>query len=117
MAVERLKPNLQLLSGEYVLIQAWKKTARSLPHNSFADTLALDQATVNLREFLHRLRERLQSWERWENKPLRMVPAPKSQDWCVGDIAEDGSWKPKKDPESKEDSKPAPIRPLAEVDL
>lgn len=117
MAVERLKPDLQLLSEEYVLIQAWKKTARSLPHNSFADTLALDQATVNLREFLHRLRERLQSWERWENKPLRMVPAPKSQHWCVGDIEEEGSWKPKKDPESEDDSKPAPIRPLAEVDL
>lgn len=53
MATERLKPQLALLSEEYVLVQAWKKTASYMRyHNWYADTLELDHATVNLPRFL-----------------------------------------------------------------
>ena len=108
MAVKRLKPDFELLSKEYVLIQAWKKTSKHIrSHNSFADTLALDHATVNLRQFIRELSDRLKSPHSWENKPLRIVPAPKSQDWRI----EDGAWEP------KEKTQRVPFRPLAHVDL
>ena len=66
MVPERLKPSLELLREEYVLVQAWKKTASHIRyHNWFSDTLALDRAAVNLPAFLGELRERLQSPEGW----------------------------------------------------
>jgi len=38
---ERLQPNRDLLRKEYVLVQAWKKTAAYIRyHNWFSDTLA-----------------------------------------------------------------------------
>ena len=108
MVVKYLEPRLELLREEYVLIQAWKKTAAYIRyHNSFADTLALDRTAVNLPEFLHRLRERLKSSDRWKNDPLRIVPAPKSQDWQV----QGNQWRPKKDADL------AALRPLAHVSL
>lgn len=108
MAVKYLEPQLELLREEYVLIQAWKKTAAYIRyHNSFADTLALDRAAVNLPKFLRRLRERLKSSDQWKNDPLRIVPAPKSQNWQV----QSNQWRPKKDAD------PAALRPLAHVSL
>ncbi len=75
MVSEQLEPHLELLREEYVLVQAWKKTASYIRHhNWFSDTLALDRAAVNLPAFLG---ERLQSSESWQNDPLRIVPAPK----------------------------------------
>ena len=106
MALDRLDPNFASLSKEYVLIQAWKKTSSYIrSHNSFADTLALDQATVNLPEFLERIRNRLKVREKWKKKPLRIVPAPKSQAWHVG---KEG-WRP--------EEAAIPLRPLSHVDL
>ena len=84
MVPEQLEPRLELLREEYVLVQAWKKTAPYIRyHNWFSDTLALDRAAVNLPAFIGELRERLQSSESWQNDPLRIVPAPKSQRWRV----------------------------------
>ena len=84
MVPEQLEPHLDLLREEYVLVQAWKKTASWIRnHNWFSDTLALDRAAVNLPAFIGELRERLQSSESWQNDPLRIVPAPKSQRWRV----------------------------------
>ena len=108
MVPEHLKPQSELLREEYVLVQAWKKTASYIRyHNWYADTLALDRAAVNLRTFIGELRERLQSLESWQNDPLRIVPAPKSQHWRV----RKGVWEPVKGPKS------ARLRPLAHVSL
>ena len=108
MVPEQLEPRLELLREEYVLVQAWKKTASYIRHhNWFSDTLALDRAAVNLPEFLSELRERLQSLETWQNDPLRIVPAPKSQRWEV----REGMWVP------EEGVKSARLRPLAHVSL
>ncbi len=91
MVPEQLEPRLELLREEYVLVQAWKKTASYIRyHNWFSDTLALDRAAVNLPAFIGELRERLQSSESWQNDPLRIVPAPKSQRWRV----REGVWEP-----------------------
>ena len=108
MVQEQLKPRLELLREEYVLVQAWKKTASYIRyHNWFSDTLALDRAAVNLPAFLSELGERLQSSESWQNDPLRIVPAPKSQRWRV----REGVWEPVKGARS------ARLRPLAHVSL
>ena len=108
MISEQLEPRLELLREEYVLVQAWKKTASYIRyHNWFSDTLALDRAAVNLPAFLGELGERLQSSESWQNDPLRIVPAPKSQCWRV----REGVWEPVKGARS------ARLRPLAHVSL
>ena len=108
MFPEQLEPRLELLREEYVLVQAWKKTASYIRyHNWFSDTLSLDRAAVNLPAFLGELGERLQSSESWQNDPLRIVPAPKSQRWRV----REGVWEPVKGAPS------ARLRPLAHVSL
>ena len=108
MVPEQLEPHLALLREEYVLVQAWKKTASYIRyHNWFSDTLALDRAAVNLPTFIGELRERLQSSESWQNDPLRIVPAPKSQRWRVRQDV----WEPIKGARS------ARLRPLAHVSL
>ena len=109
MVPEQLEPHLELLREEYVLVQAWKKTASYIRyHNWFSDTLALDRAAVNLPAFIGEIRERLRSSERWQNDPLRIVPAPKSQRWR----ARKGVWEPV-------EKRPASVRlrPLAHVSL
>ena len=100
---------MELLRQEYVLVQAWKKTASYIRyHNWFSDTLALDRAAVNLPAFLGELRERLQSSEHWQNEPLRIVPAPKSQRWRT----REGVWEP-----VDKSATSARLRPLAHVNL
>lgn len=111
MIPEALFPSLELLSEEYVLVQAWKKTAAYIrAHNWYADTLALDRVAVNLPEFLGDLAAKLKSFESWANDPLRLVPAPKSQHWQVN--PESGVWEPL--PKEKPAQK---LRPLAHVSL
>ena len=105
-----LSPDLTQLRQEYVLVQAWKKTATYIRHhNWFSDTLALDWTAINLRYFLDEISERMKSPESWENRPLRIIPAPKSQNWT----ATQSDWAPTK-------GKPnvsSWLRPLAHVDL
>ena len=109
MIPRQLEPSVELLREEYVLVQAWKKTASYIRyHNWFSDTLALDRAAVNLPTFLSEIRERLQSSESWQNDPLRIVPAPKSQRWRM----QEGVWEPE-----CEQTTSVPIRPLAHVSL
>jgi hypothetical protein len=80
MAAEKLFPDLHLLTQDYVLVQAWKKTSTHIrQHNWYSDTLELDRAAVNLPQFLGDLAERLKNPEQWRNDPLRIVPAPKTQ--------------------------------------
>jgi len=113
MTEDTLSPKLDLLRQEYVLVQAWKKTASYIRyHNWFSDTLELDRAAVNLPRFLSTLMERLEAPDQWTNDPLRIVPAPKSQRWMVT-IGNNGqAWAPAERGKNK-----APLRPLAHVSL
>ena len=116
MPVENITPSLDLLTEEYVLVQAWKKASGFIrSHNWYADTLALDRATVNLPRFLQDLSVALSAPSKWENGLLRIVPAPKSQHWRVDKA--NGLWSPvplSKKPENK-DKSPVKLRPLAHV--
>jgi len=110
MTAEKLFPNLDLLTQDYVLVQAWKKTATHIrQHNWYSDTLELDRAAVNLPQFLSELAEQLKSPEEWRNDPLRIVPAPKTQRWRV---TKEKHWEPVD--VGKTASK---LRPLAHVTL
>lgn len=107
-----LFPNLDDLRAEYVLVQAWKKTATYLrQHSWYSDTLELDYQSLRLPDFIRELQTRLQKPESWVSTPLDMVPAPKSQPWKLekNDKGED-VWKPLGSAHKK-------IRPLAHVAL
>ena len=111
MTTDFLEPQLNLLRQEYVLVQAWKKTATYIRyHNWYSDTLELDRTAINLRTFLAELSERLQSPEQWEGDRLRIVPAPKTQRWRVS--PDSGDWEP-----IKRGVIAAQLRPLAYVSL
>jgi len=110
MKTDFLTPQLDLLTQDYVLVQAWKKTVSHIRyHNWYADTLELDLATVNLRQFIAELAERFSKPEQWVNDPLRIVPAPKSQAWIV---TKDAKWEPDKSVNAT-----VKLRPLAHVSL
>lgn len=88
-------------------MQAWKKASNYIrQYNWFADTLELDETTVNLRTFIGDLIASLRTGK-WESDPLRLVAAPKSQQW--GSV--DGRWMP------LPRNKPAKIRPLAHASI
>lgn len=109
MVPEQLEPRLDLLREEYVLVQAWKKTASYIRyHNWYSDTLALDLAAANLPTFLGKIRDRLESSDTWQNEPLRIVLAPKSQRWRL----REDSWEP-----VEKGAKAARLRPLAHVSI
>jgi hypothetical protein len=105
--MRHLVPDLNLLSQEYVLVQAWKKTAAYIRyHNWFADTLELDRTAADLPRFISRLSRRLRTGT-YETSDLRIVPAPKSHSWSIN---KDGKWRPV-------DRRDVKIRPLAQVAL
>lgn len=111
MANDVLEPHLEQMTGEYVLVQAWKKTASFIRyHNWFSDTLELDRTAINLPHFLAELNEQLKAPDQWINDPLRIVPAPKSQRWRV--TLEDKNWEP-----VEKGKTAAQLRPLAHVSL
>jgi hypothetical protein len=102
-----LSPLFRDLQSESVLFQAWKKTESYIrSHNWYADTLELDWQALRLPEFISEIQTRIESGE-WRMKPLRMVPAPKSQRW---ETDSNGKWQPA-------NGEPLKIRPLAHVDL
>lgn len=110
MSTEVLEPRLDLLRQEYVLVQAWKKTASYIRyHNWFSDTIELDRAAVNLPTFLAGIAEDLAAPEDWLGSMLRMVPAPKTQRWRVSGT---GMWEP-----AEKGMNAARLRPLAHVAL
>ncbi len=93
---EPLEPNLDLLREEYVLVQAWKKTAAYIrAHNWFSDPLDLDLTSIDLENFLGQLRDELKSPEDWSADPLWLVPAPKSQEWWVQPEPGRKTWRPR----------------------
>lgn len=90
--MDRLSPSLHLLSSEFVLVQAWKKTAAHLRyHNWFADTLDIDLTTADLPRFIAELSAAIETGD-WRPRPLRLVPAPKSQEWRIS--PKNGVWEP-----------------------
>jgi hypothetical protein len=105
--MKHLVPDLDLASQEYVLVQAWKKTAAYIRyHNWFADTLELDRTAADLPKFISRLSHRLKAGS-YQTREIRIVPAPKSHAWAID---KDGKWRPV----NKQGVK---IRPLAHVAL
>ena len=123
MILDTLSPRLDCLTQEYVLVQAWKKTAGHIRrHNWYSDTLELDLATVNLPRFLGDLRERLSQPAVWNSEPLRIVPAPKNQHWLID--SKTNKWRPAPASKRSDKTRPAPankaaskLRPLAHVNL
>lgn len=126
MVRRTLSPRLKHVQEKYVLVQAWKKTAAYIRrHNWFGDTLELDLKAVDLKNFLAGIARELDDPGRWKGKPLRLVLAPKSQDWWVprtdesSDTAEPNAiWQPRslepgRDPADVSER----LRPLAHVDL
>lgn len=105
-----LVPTIECLADETVLIQAWKKTSSYIRyHNWFSDTLELDRTAINLREFIANISTEIKSDSQLLSDPIRMVPAPKSQQWR---IESGGQWKP-----VNGNGDTAKIRPLAHVSL
>ena len=75
---------------------------------SWALWYVIPRAAVNLPAFIGELSERLHSSEGWQNDPLRIVLAPKSQRWRV----RAGVWEP-----FRREAKSVGLRPLAHVSL
>ena len=97
------------LRQEYVLVQAWKKTAKYIrTHNWYSDTLQLDWTTINIADFLRDLANRTDAAAHWRTDPLRLVPAPKHQAWT---LACGGPWRP------ATPLHPRALRPLAHPSL
>lgn len=118
MTTDVLGPRLELLREEFVLVQAWKKTASYIRyHNWFSDTLELDRTAINLPRFLGELAERLAAPEGWRSDPLRIVPAPKSQHWQVNSSSK--RWEPVPVRRTPQDTKRpgTTLRPLAHASL
>ena len=105
--MQQLSPTLDQVSQEYVLVQAWKKSASYIRyHNWFSDTLDLDRVAADLPNFLARISDQIRFGE-YETTALQLVPAPKSQRWQIDDK---GYWQPAPLEKYK-------IRPLAHVAL
>ena len=96
---------------ECVLMQAWKKTSAYLRSRSwYSDTLGLDMTALRIPSFLREIQKRLEDPRNWTSRPLKLVPAPKSQHWEYAN----GNWGPHPSDEVNIQEK---IRPLAHVDL
>lgn len=111
MRLNHLRPDLNILQEEYLLIQAWKKTANYIrSFNSYVDTLALDRVAVNLPEFLNEIQSDLKASKTWTNNPLRIIPAPKGHEWNYP--TNNKEWEP-----IEEKFNASKLRPLAYVSL
>ena len=121
MVPTTLSPKLDLLGEEYVLVQAWKKTAAYIRrHNWFSDTLDLDLTAVKVESFVRELAAESQQPLIWKDTPLRLVLAPKSQDWWVSPSSGDEaphSWRPRSADPSHPVDVSDKLRPLAHVAL
>ena len=105
-----LNASLEDLRLECVLMQAWKKTSSYLrTHNWYADTLGIDYQSLRIPAFLSEIQEAIDSYTTWTPEPLKFIPAPKTQRWCIDGS---GNWipRPKQDYKKK-------LRPLAHVAL
>lgn len=103
----RLRPTMEFLREEYVLVQAWKKAHDYIRyHNWYADVLELDLKTAKLPQFIKGLQRSLTAPDTLKPDPLRLVLAPKPAAWTV----KEGVWAPAKLDDLK-------LRPLAHTSL
>lgn len=95
MDSDLLTPQRELLSEEFVLVQAFKKTAEHLRyHNWYANTLEIDRAAVDLPRFIRRIADRLRSGGPWTNAPARLIFAPKAHPWGIP--SDSWNWAPQR---------------------
>ncbi|MCC7338741.1 MAG: RNA-directed DNA polymerase [Pirellulaceae bacterium] len=77
-----MQPALRQISEEYLLVAAWKKAHDYIRrHNWYADVLELDLTNANLGETISAISRELASEEPIASDPIRLVLAPKSQQW------------------------------------
>ena len=105
-----LNPSLEDLRLECVLMQAWKKTSSyQRTHSWYADTLGIDYQSLRIPAFLAEIQEGIDSYATWTPELLELVPAPKTQRWCLDDR---GNWIPQPNQDYQKQ-----LRPLAHVAL
>lgn len=80
---QKLKPQIDYLSNEVIIAQAWKKTHTYMrAHNWYADTLALDVSALGLEA-------NAQNWAKQVCEDsatlydMELIPAAKSEEWIV----------------------------------
>ena len=82
-----LFPSFKFLSDKAVIIQAWKKSHEYIRrHNWYSDTLELDFSCIDLENLYLEISEIFSTskWRHYKPTPLRLVPAPKSNDnWKI----------------------------------
>ena len=122
---KKLKPELEYLSDEVVLAQAWKKShAYIRSHNWYADTLELDCSAINLEQRIKDWAKQLRDGE-YSPFEMRLIPAPKPDCWTFfKEKSDSDKWmwgpKPKLDDDSAHPqlvSKSKELRPLAHLDI
>lgn len=119
---KHLKPTLEYLSDPIILAQAWKKSHSYIrSHNWYADTLELDASAVNLEANLIAWGEELAA-QRYEAKPMRLVPAPKADAWKFENEKNRWVWRPaetqaKRLSKRKRAQMSEPLRPLAHLTI
>src|ERR1035437_1414350 len=102
-----LRPTVDTLQQEYVLVQAWKKAHDYVrAHNWYADVLELDLSNTRLPQTLRSLQDDLKDHQALKPSLARLVLAPKSTPWEI----RHGEWNPKKGKEQK-------LRPLAHLPI
>lgn len=112
----KLKPDIDLLSDEVVIAQAWKKTHSYMrSRNWYADTLALDISALGLESDAASWGKQLKGLKPIAPISLELVPAAKSEAWVIDATL---GWVPKsfqeKEGKNERKEKP-PIRPLAHL--
>ncbi len=119
---KQLKPTLDYLSDPVVLAQAWKKSHSYIrSHNWYADTLELDASAINLEANLIAWGKELAA-QRYQSKPMRLVPAPKTDVWTFEKRNGHWEWRPAKT-QTKLSAKrrrtqlSEPLRPLAHLTI
>lgn len=88
------------------------------PTRCTSDTLDLDLTAIDLANFLQQISDHVQYPGVWKNAPLRLVLAPKSQDWWVPPEQEArGGWQPRQGDATTPKDVSDKLRPLAHVAL
>jgi hypothetical protein len=110
MATQKLYPHAAMLSQEHVLVPAWKKAHGYIRHhNWYADVLECDLTNADLDERLRTIAAAVQSQQELLAEPLRLVLAPKSQNWDIN--------KTRWEPISGSSDVAKRLRPLAHVSV
>jgi hypothetical protein len=108
----KLKPQIEYLTDEAVIAQAWKKTHGYMrTHNWYADTLALDISALGLENNAKIWADGIKSGK-IDLRKMELIPAAKSEPWTLH--SKDG-WRPLS--ESKARKKKPPVRPLAHLTI